>query len=438
MYMNEYFCKGFFSFQKTNRQFSMMSLDQVHEQNNAVIKDSGGATDLLNKVDESSLLRWEVCNPELARLLIEFEDAMDGNDQVKVTESKHHEDNDNFRKKFVGDVKALCKGFAMNPFLDDKLKKVNNSKICFPEHFVEKLKRMETKGEKDVVAFVTDRLVSGAVSICDTITSNDFDLWDESPTKKAKLPYVPSKSALNKMKSACDNRSDLALELFGNEVMDIPLSLTPDGISLYHGTKSYITKRLQSQENIPEHTHKSALVLEMSPMIRAKSCSPGIECFSDFAVILYNHIMKLGRDHDRIDLVFDRYLADSLKEGTRNERGTGSMFNFEGDDTPIANNMEQTFMKESKKKNDVNDYLAEKLIEIHKGSKLLVATLKSSVICSFDLEPLNDSVVSITKCQSEEADQQFVRHVLHIMDNYAEFKRITINTIDTDVLMLLT
>ena len=86
------------------------------------------------------------------------------------------------------------------------------------------------------------------------------------------------------------------------------------------------------------------------------------------------------------------------------------MFNFEGDDTPIANNMEQTFMKESKKKNDVNEYLAEKLIEIHKGSKLLVATLKSSVICSFDLEPLNHSVVSIAKCQSKEEDQRIVRH----------------------------
>ena len=56
----EYFCKGFFSFQKTNRQFSQIGLDQVHEENNAVIKESGGATDLLNKVDESALLRWEM------------------------------------------------------------------------------------------------------------------------------------------------------------------------------------------------------------------------------------------------------------------------------------------------------------------------------------------------------------------------------------------
>ena len=65
-----YFCKGFFSFQKSNRQFSQMGLDQVHEQNNAVIKGSGGASDLLNKVDESALLRWDVGNPEVTRLIL--------------------------------------------------------------------------------------------------------------------------------------------------------------------------------------------------------------------------------------------------------------------------------------------------------------------------------------------------------------------------------
>ncbi len=88
----------FFSFQKSNRQFSQIGLDQVHEQNNAIIKGSGGATDLLNKVDDSALLRWEVCNPEVARLLLEFEDSMDDNPQVEISKAKHHEDNDNFKR----------------------------------------------------------------------------------------------------------------------------------------------------------------------------------------------------------------------------------------------------------------------------------------------------------------------------------------------------
>ena len=70
-------------------------------------------------------------------------------------------------------------------------------------------------------------------------------------------------------------------------------------------------------------------------------------------------------------------------------------------------------------------------------SQLLITTWKETVLCSFDAEPLHQSDISITKCQSEEADQRIVRHVLHAIDNYAQFKRIIVNTIDTDVLVLL-
>ena len=40
---------------------------------------------------------------------------------------------DNDIANFVGNVNALCKGLAMNHFLKEKLKRVNNSKIFFPE-----------------------------------------------------------------------------------------------------------------------------------------------------------------------------------------------------------------------------------------------------------------------------------------------------------------
>ena len=49
--------KGFFSFTKTKCPFSQIALDQVHEQNNKIIKGVGGATSLLNTQDESVLIR---------------------------------------------------------------------------------------------------------------------------------------------------------------------------------------------------------------------------------------------------------------------------------------------------------------------------------------------------------------------------------------------
>ena len=63
-------------------------------------------------------------------------------------------------------------------------------------------------------------------------------------------------------------------------------------------------------------------------------------------------------------------------------------------------------VRESRNKNELNEYLAKKLIELHKGPQLSVATLNDSVFCSFNSEPLHHSDISITKCQSEEADQR--------------------------------
>ena len=50
-----------------------MGLDQIHKQNNAVMKAIGEATSSLNKVDESSLARWGLCIHELASIASEYE-----------------------------------------------------------------------------------------------------------------------------------------------------------------------------------------------------------------------------------------------------------------------------------------------------------------------------------------------------------------------------
>ena len=64
---------GYFTFQKTDRQSSLMGLDQIHEQNNAAMKDLGRAAPSLNKVDESSLAKWGLCIHELASFVSEYE-----------------------------------------------------------------------------------------------------------------------------------------------------------------------------------------------------------------------------------------------------------------------------------------------------------------------------------------------------------------------------
>ena len=57
-----------------------MGLDQIHEQNNKLIKGCGGASDLRSKVDDSALILWETFSPEIARVIFRFKDCLDQNE----------------------------------------------------------------------------------------------------------------------------------------------------------------------------------------------------------------------------------------------------------------------------------------------------------------------------------------------------------------------
>ena len=73
---------------------------------------------------------------------------------------------------------------------------------------------------------------------------------------------------------------------------------------------------------------KSAIILKISPIIRTKcfSLPDNISCFNELDVVLYYEITELGSGYERINVVFDRYFNQSLKEGAQNSRGTGARF----------------------------------------------------------------------------------------------------------------
>ena len=95
------------------------------------------------------------------------------------------------------------------------------------------------------------------------------------------------------MRSACEHRPDLAKAIFSNEIMNVPQSLCKDTESMFHGAKSETTKRLTDAvvDSIPKGVGKSAIIIEMSPLIRAKSLSRDIVYFSDFATMIYYEVM---------------------------------------------------------------------------------------------------------------------------------------------------
>ena len=145
----EQFCKGFFAFNKTSSEFSAMALDQVHEQNNELIKGTGGATRLLNREDDSSLHRWELCGSELSNILSSFEDSKNrqSSSSERPTYKKHHEDTESFKERFAEDVQKLSEAFAVNPFSSDSFTAVNNTNIVFTDEISNTIKIIDELGE---------------------------------------------------------------------------------------------------------------------------------------------------------------------------------------------------------------------------------------------------------------------------------------------------
>ena len=65
----------------------------------------------------------------------------------------------------------------------------------------------------------------------------------------------------------------------------------------------------------------------------------------------------------------------------------------------------------------------------------MVATYKNTVLCFTSIETIDSYNISITHCQSEEADQRLIRHILHCI--LAQYKKIVVHTVDAGVFILL-
>ena len=82
-------------------------MEQAYEPINALVKGEGGADGLTE--NPGALWRWMVAEPEIARLVAEFEEDFDYNGTIlDVTPpDHHHEQIKSVQMKFVHDVQSL-------------------------------------------------------------------------------------------------------------------------------------------------------------------------------------------------------------------------------------------------------------------------------------------------------------------------------------------
>ena len=131
--------------QKSNHKFSRITADQNHEQMNAKIKGVGGAIGLTE--NETVLQRWLICDPEISRLLDEFESINEGVNHVR----EHHDFSDSVQSIFQKEVKSLLSALedVGNPFDDDSNDLFAlQTKTVVTETIAQNLNKLENVREK--------------------------------------------------------------------------------------------------------------------------------------------------------------------------------------------------------------------------------------------------------------------------------------------------
>ena len=122
----------------------------------------------MNTQDESALIRWETCGPEVTRIVSEFEDSL-FNQDASSSAAKHHEDNKKSRQKFNRDFESVYQAAPCNPFEMASLSTTSSS-ASFPQSVSDQLKQPLSTGEKQVKVFLQDRLLIQKTAITEKKT----------------------------------------------------------------------------------------------------------------------------------------------------------------------------------------------------------------------------------------------------------------------------
>lgn len=426
----EAFKNGNFVVQKSAHVFSTMALDQAHEQMNELIKGDGGVIGITD--NPSALIKWITAGPEVARIIEDFE-------STPVSKGTHHHDQEfSVQTQFTKHVKAMVEVFEElgNPFIEDsKDLIVLDTKEVLSDGAVESVRTVETIGQSQYEKYIDERLKQQSAPVSNIIAKNNLCLFKKTSTTKQsrtshELRSLKSNCELfSRMYISCQSRNGDMNEFFRHENQAAPPSLSDMG-GLRHCTKSDLIGCVESlivapQNDAPDVDAKvldGSVVVNMLP---PKACATFGE-YAEKAFIPY--LLKLLQNSKRMDVVWDRYLDESLKSSTRQKRGSGCRIIVKGS-TPTPKNW-QSFLRVDENKKELYDFLSDCISSLDTPGKELYCTKDIHVHAS------KDSVIGtdIAPCNHEEADTRLILHALHCSKQ--GYRKILIRTVDTDVVVL--
>ena len=156
--------------------------------------------------------------------------------------------------------------------------------------------------------------------------------------------------------------------------------------------------------------------------------------FSEYAhSVFIPHIMATYRgDVSRVDLVWDQYIPNSLKQTTRSRRGRGVRRRVVSEGK-IPGNW-HSFLRVDENKTELSVFLSDALLRSFTSTEnmWLIVTYGNMVRSKPDIPVRQESQLAL--CPHEEADSRIFLHAAHAADH--GHSKLMIRTVDTDIVVL--
>ena len=384
-----------------------------------------------------------VCGLELAHCIHEFEAALlfndedeeYDNDEIKDKDSKHHEQSNSRQQLFSVQVLNLVKVFNTmgNSFKEEtKDLMVLDTRDIVDQDAIRSVSTIETLDLNQFNDFLSNRLKTKEMSVFDPIKRNNFNLFTQGKKKVNK-----DKSKISSLKKNCHLFSQLYIasqvsdsnldEFFCHENQQFPPSLSDDGM-LRSGNKSDL---LACFEELSEASHAKPVVQSIfidGPaivnMLRPVNCSMYKEYLTK--VFLPFISQQFENVCQRVDIVWDAYIKNSLKLTARSKRGLG-IRRIILPDSKIPSNW-HSFLRVDQNKEELFRFLATEASSLECRG-LVISTRDQLAVSNCDVEKS-----MIEPCDQEEADTRMFLHVKHASST--DITKSMIKTVDTDVVVI--
>ena len=436
------FVNGGFVVKHTKRYGSGVPMDQALEKEyNKPAKSHGGIIGITRR--KEAVAKWNIIKHEKSSYTKFLEDLCDLSDDTEF--SLHHEFSLSLAKNEESYVEEITNYISerMNPFDSSSSKILNfvtgqemHSKIT-----VYNLKCLEN-GKAAYNEFISSRLQDKTVQLFDRIPKMRKKDGMTNITKKIDV----KKETINVLRTVdCARLRNYDIqELLQYELTSTSFFLTKDE-NLRKTTKSELMQELEknitpSSIRVPHSEEDTMIVIDFMAYARKVPVKKlNLKTFGDFVQNLWKTFCYLSKDAKRIDIIFDLYIDDSIKQFERNRRSKSESIEttIKRNDQPLPKELDK-FWASNENKMKLQQHFIKYVLETYNEEKVVYlggSHLDKPSSC-IKISMGNAILVRMLNCEHEEADDRIMFHISHAV-KVDKLKRVTVASADTDVFVCL-